>query len=311
MSLSLVTAARRSHLLLRGNNQSRVVAAWNVRGFKRKPRDIRVENVLDEIETGEDGKLTPMRTDYKLGTPLEELPTTIFAYPTCPHCNKVFAYLDYLQHEYTLVHVNPITKAEIKWSTDYKKVPIATMAEKEIFGSDEIIFAVHEEWQQFHKIADGLSKEDFYHWNTFVDEEIARPLFVATSSTWEDALKYTAYVREMEKYPGYLRWLHHMVATFFTRVGSNKTKKKFNLSEPLVALEDAMKRFLGTFEGDTTGPFHGGEKPSFADILVFGTFRSVGGFDAVAQLRDRNPEINTWFTAMENAVGAPAVVEKL
>eukprot|EP00466_Bigelowiella_natans_P019076 jgi/Bigna1/85625/estExt_fgenesh1_pg.C_50073 len=235
MSLSLVTAARRSHLLLRGNNQSRVVAAWNVRGFKRKPRDIRVENVLDEIETGEDGKLTPMRTDYKLGTPLErialpithtgllrlkissfgsfsplELPTTIFAYPTCPHCNKVFAYLDYLQHEYTLVHVNPITKAEIKWSTDYKKVPIATMAEKEIFGSDEIIFAVHEEWQQFHKIADGLSKEDFYHWNTFVDEEIARPLFVATSSTWEDALKYTAYVREMEKYPGYLRWLHHM-----------------------------------------------------------------------------------------------------
>ncbi|GMT33317.1 hypothetical protein PFISCL1PPCAC_24614 [Pristionchus fissidentatus] len=48
----------------------------------------------------------------------------LYQYETCPFCCKVRAYLDYHGFSYEVVEVNPVTRSQIKFSTDYKKVPI-------------------------------------------------------------------------------------------------------------------------------------------------------------------------------------------
>lgn len=46
----------------------------------------------------------------------------LYQYQTCPYCCKVRAFLDYYGFSYEVVEVNPVTKSQIKFSKDYKKV---------------------------------------------------------------------------------------------------------------------------------------------------------------------------------------------
>lgn len=51
------------------------------------------------------------------------LQLTLYQYKTCPFCSKVRAFLDFHALPYRVVEVNPVRKAEIKFSS-YRKVPI-------------------------------------------------------------------------------------------------------------------------------------------------------------------------------------------
>ncbi|KAL7559549.1 hypothetical protein ACA910_005177 [Epithemia clementina (nom. ined.)] len=48
-----------------------------------------------------------------------------YQYAICPFCNKTKAFLKYAKIPYTAIEVNPLTKAELRWSKDYRKVPMA------------------------------------------------------------------------------------------------------------------------------------------------------------------------------------------
>lgn len=51
------------------------------------------------------------------------LQLTLYQYKTCPFCSKVRAFLDFHALPYQVVEVNPVLRAEIKFSS-YRKVPI-------------------------------------------------------------------------------------------------------------------------------------------------------------------------------------------
>lgn len=51
------------------------------------------------------------------------LQLTLYQYKTCPFCSKVRAFLDFHALRYQVVEVNPVRRAEIKFSS-YRKVPI-------------------------------------------------------------------------------------------------------------------------------------------------------------------------------------------
>ncbi|XP_040573034.1 prostaglandin E synthase 2 [Lepeophtheirus salmonis] len=53
-----------------------------------------------------------------------KLKLTLYQYTTCPFCCKVRAFLDYFGISYDIVEVNSVFRKEIKWSPNYKKVPI-------------------------------------------------------------------------------------------------------------------------------------------------------------------------------------------
>ena len=63
----------------------------------------------------------------------------IYQYQICPFCHRVKAYLDFLKIDYKIIEVNPLTKSEISFSPDLKKVPIAIMDGQTIHDSSNII----------------------------------------------------------------------------------------------------------------------------------------------------------------------------
>ncbi|KAM5298893.1 prostaglandin E synthase 2 [Ctenodactylus gundi] len=60
-----------------------------------------------------------------LSSPLQ---LTLYQYKTCPFCSKVRAFLDFHALPYDVVEVNPVLRAEIKFSS-YRKVPILVAQE--------------------------------------------------------------------------------------------------------------------------------------------------------------------------------------
>nr|XP_045228642.1 prostaglandin E synthase 2 isoform X1 [Macaca fascicularis] len=58
------------------------------------------------------------------------LQLTLYQYKTCPFCSKVRAFLDFHALPYQVVEVNPVLRAEIKFSS-YRKVPILVAQEGE------------------------------------------------------------------------------------------------------------------------------------------------------------------------------------
>ncbi|CAI2351075.1 unnamed protein product [Caenorhabditis sp. 36 PRJEB53466] len=63
----------------------------------------------------------------------------LYQYETCPFCCKVRAFLDYYGFSYEVVEVNPVTRSQIKFSNEYKKVPIIRSGEKTLTESSLII----------------------------------------------------------------------------------------------------------------------------------------------------------------------------
>jgi len=57
---------------------------------------------------------------------------TLYQYKICPYCSRPKTLLDYLRVPYKAVEVNPLTKSQISFSADYKKVPIVSL-EGEVF----------------------------------------------------------------------------------------------------------------------------------------------------------------------------------
>lgn len=78
-------------------------------------------------------------------TPSLNVYIELYSYAICPFCERTKALLDYLGLRYSSIEVNPLTKSEIAFSVDYKKVPIAVFLDNEIDekevvnGSDKVI----------------------------------------------------------------------------------------------------------------------------------------------------------------------------
>lgn len=89
---------------------------------------------------------------------------TIYQYKICPYCNRPKTFLDYMKIPYKAVEVNPMTKSQLSFSKEYKKVPIMTMKGDVIVAdSAKIIEALKDLLSQNpekKKVLDDLFTED-------------------------------------------------------------------------------------------------------------------------------------------------------
>ena len=67
----------------------------------------------------------------------------LYQYKICPFCNSVKALLHHQNIPYSSVEVNPLTKSQLGWSKEYKKVPVAVFQDGEVVNdSAQIMDAV-------------------------------------------------------------------------------------------------------------------------------------------------------------------------
>eukprot|EP01031_Cornospumella_fuschlensis_P000942 gene942-1185_t len=104
-------------------------------------------------------------------------PIDLYSYAICPFCERTKAVLDYLGIPYRSIEVNPLTKSEIAFSTDYKKVPIARVpgnsnGEEEIInGSDKMIDYIRSQVLS-EKQQRNLITADTEHWLDWSEKKL-------------------------------------------------------------------------------------------------------------------------------------------
>lgn len=69
--------------------------------------------------------LPPIQPTRKIEGPTKlNFDLTLYQYCSCPFCCKTRTFLDYFGLNYNIVEVNPVLRQQLKWSQNYRKVPI-------------------------------------------------------------------------------------------------------------------------------------------------------------------------------------------
>lgn len=152
---------------------------------------------------------------------------TLYQYHICPFCNINKALLAYTETPYKIVEVNPLTKAEIKFSTDYKKVPIMDMDSELVKGSKEINQALLRHPYLVQNLDD---VESFAHtdsakrWNDFATDELAPVLYPNICRSLSESYEAFGYVNNVKEFSAMQKGLIRGVGSFAMYIAASKIK---------------------------------------------------------------------------------------
>lgn len=171
--------------------------------------------------------------------PLETPAITLYQYSICPFCNINKALLSYTNTPYQITEVNPLTKAELKFSKDgYKKVPIATIASEQINGSEEI----NEALLKLPAVLNSLpNKEEMpmdifqgsdnaKQWTNFARDELAPILYPNICRSLAESYQSFGYVNDVKEFTGMQKALIKSIGSLAMYFAASKIKCKWFVS---------------------------------------------------------------------------------
>lgn len=171
--------------------------------------------------------------------PLETPAITLYQYSICPFCNINKALLSYTNTPYQITEVNPLTKAELKFSKDgYKKVPIATIASEQINGSEEI----NEALLKLPSVLSSLpNKEEMpmdifqgsdnaKQWTKFARDEFAPILYPNICRSLAESYQSFGYVNDVKEFTGMQKALIKSIGSLAMYFAASKIKCKWFVS---------------------------------------------------------------------------------
>jgi len=233
----------------------------------------------------------------------------LYQYAICPFCHQAKTLLDYSNTDYQPIEVNPLTKQEIKWSKDYRKVPIATIDETPVFGSDKIVNGLLEndavrkrlemKWGNNLTMNDFASSDSAVEWIAFAKDELAPLLYPNMCRTLSDAYAAFDYVNHQSSFSPIQRIAIRSIGSLAMYLAASRVKKRLNIDDEKKTLDEALTKFESKgLDGSTEQAFLSGkEEPDLGDLAVYGTLRSIEGLPAHSQavygrrLKDGSPGI--------------------
>jgi len=253
--------------------------------------------------------------DVDLFMPTGKIPSSIilYQYEVCPFCCKVKAFLDYHNIPYRTVEVNPLSKAEIKWS-EYKKVPIILLdGSVQMNNSSSIISQLASDVESVASSKKTRKKNwlplkpqstnetDITAWRRWVDEKFVRAITVNIYRNAKESFQTFDYITEHGNFSWPQRQAARIVGATMMWGLSSRLKKKYDIHgdvrESLYQLAEEWVAGMGD------RPFMGhGDQPSLADLEAFGVMRSIVGTDTFMDLQ-HNTSIGPWYERMMKHVG--------
>ena len=215
-----------------------------------------------------------------------------------------------------LVEVNPLTKAELKFSKDYRKVPIAIIDNQQINGSDDIMDALLQnhsiqatlaaKWKSNDMTLSTFFDKDDQQWTKFANDDLAALLYPNLCRTWSDSYKAFGYVHSVDTFSGVQKVLVQWVGSFAMFMAASKIKKKRGILDEVKALDDVLTKFENNgLDGGKKQFVSGKADPNLGDIAIFGTLRSIEGLPAHEQAvkSRKSGVIQEWYSRMKKQVG--------
>ena len=245
----------------------------------------------------------------KEAVPIASLPfskVTLYQYDVCPFCNKVKAMLDFHGVPYDVVEVNPLTKSEMAFSKEYKKVPVLVVDGTQINNSGEIMRWLEDRVPSATKLKtkkNGAAAEKEKRWMSWVDDRFVHVVTPNIYRTWTEAFSSFDYITERGNFNFFERQAVRLSgAVSMYLIAHNVLKKRHGIEDERKELYADLETWTREAVGDT--PFCGGARPNLADLAVFGVMRAVKTFETFEDASTHVPRAREWYRRMEKEVGA-------
>lgn len=237
---------------------------------------------------------------------------SFYQYAICPFCNINKALLAYANTPYTTQEVNPLTKAEIQFSKDYKKVPIAIINGTQINDSKNIndaLLNLPYILQQLSEKND-LPLETFKdsstakRWETFARDELAPILYPNICRSLADSYEAFGYVRDVRGFTDVQKVLIRGVGSLAMYFAASKIKSKRNIKDERDVLRKALSQWEeeGLMNGERLFG-SGSHVPDMGDLSVFGVLKSVSGLKTHREvILENDGVVKDWYHRMENEI---------
>lgn len=223
----------------------------------------------------------------------------LYQYEICPFCCKVKAFMDWQRMPYSTIEVNPLSKAEIKFSEKYKKVPIAVIDGEAVNDSSGIMSKLADQAQDGDVKAE-LADTEIEKWLQWVDTDLAVLLFPNITRNFGESWDAFRYIGEVPSFGAGTKAANQLVGSLAMWLANGKLKKKYNITDERKQLRETLQTWVDAV-GD--GPFLRGAKLSVADVAVYGVLSSIRGMPTHKEVLADSAGLATWAERVRAAVG--------
>ena len=232
----------------------------------------------------------------------------------CPFCCKLKAFLNWQKIPYTATDVNPITKSEIAFSKEYRKVPIAVLKGEQINDSSIILEKLVSDLRSGGKLGKDFkdsSDPEIAKWLEFVDKKLAILLFPNITRNMFESWEAFGYINKVPHFNLFQKFALRVSGSVAMRLANGKIKKKYMIEDERASLVDAVNQW--TRLGIKGSKFHGGDQqPDLADVTVYGCLKSINEFTTFAWLvGEADRDLLVWFNRMSEQIDESSCVSRV
>jgi microsomal prostaglandin-E synthase 2 len=221
---------------------------------------------------------------------------TLYEYKICPFCNKVKAYLDFLELDYSSVEVNPLTKSELKFQKEITKVPLATLNGLTIGESADIINKITEKVNAgeyaIEKPLSSFYPADTKEWSDWADLKLAVMLYPNITRTMSESWECFGYIDDVKTWNMPTRAVTKALGTVAMSFANGKIKKKYGIVDERQELLSCLQVWTLALGGKN---FLHGDSITMPDILVFGVLRAIEGLQTFTFIMEENVVLKAWY----------------
>ena len=221
----------------------------------------------------------------------------LFGYAICPFCHVVRSAARYTKTTIALTEVNPLTKAEIKFSEKHRKVPIA------VFDDGSIVvesMKIVDELLRRSPPSEDFSSKSARKWAAWATNELAPTVYPNITSTYSDCRRALAYADGA--FGSVDAFLIKNVGALGMSLAHGKVKAKYDIDDEREALFEKLMVWEARV-GE-----RGGDSIDLADVAVHGVLGAVAGLPARDDVVEAHPKIGAWLERVEAALGGERVV---
>lgn len=222
---------------------------------------------------------------------------TLYQYKICPFCHRVKAYLDFNQIKYDVVEVNPLTKSEISFSKEYKKVPLMRINGENVGDSGMILRRIQEQF----RVDKSLDAPDTEKWMEWSEKRLAVMLYPNITRNFNEAWEAFAYTTSVDSWDPLAKYSNRTLGPVAMYFANGRIKKKYNIINEREELKSVLEEWTSAVAGKK---FLHGDRVTMPDLMVYGVLHSIEGFATFKEVMASSPALQEWYLRVNQQVDA-------
>ena len=206
---------------------------------------------------------------------------------------------NYLYFITETVEVNPLTKSELTFGKDIKKVPVTVINGAVIPESGDIIDAISQAVKDKSLISTIAIDQEFFpsdtlKWTEWSEKKLAVMLYPNITRSFDESWECFAYSNDVETWNFVHKLLVRTIGPAAMFMAHGKIKKKYGIVDERKELKAVLEEWCGALES-SSGKFLHGNQLTMPDIQVFGVLRSIAGLRTFNEIMEENATLKKWY----------------